>query len=123
MTKSLRNDYETKTHFSKGAVSQSFKRKWMKLQEKSKLFSRRNYSTAWKDICTLYALEPTADKKVALRSLFFSLFIFYCLGVNNFSKSFASWLSERAYISEMVENGIKVWEEMTFFSLNMTLPA
>ena len=44
-------------------------------------------------------------------------------GVNNFEKSFASWLSERAFIAEMVENGIRVWEEMTFFSLNMTLPA
>ena len=44
-------------------------------------------------------------------------------GVNNFEKTFVSWLSERSYIAEMVENGIRVWEEMTFFSLNMTLPA
>ena len=44
-------------------------------------------------------------------------------GVNNFQKTFVSWLGERSYIAEMVENGIRVWEEMTFFSLNMTLPA
>ena len=44
-------------------------------------------------------------------------------GPTNFQKTFASWLGERSFLEEMVENGIKVWEEMTFFSLNMTLPA
>ena len=48
---------------------------------------------------------------------------YFVVGVNNFQKSFTSWLSERPYIAEMVENGIRVWEEMTFFSLTMTLPA
>ena len=55
------------------------------------------------------------------------IFIIYRLdvisGPTNFQKSFASWLGERSFLEEMVENGIKVWEEMTFFSLNMTLPA
>jgi len=73
--------------------------------------------------------EQILLKKKLLNSLerYFYLVCFgaYCRleGVNNFEKSFASWLSERPFIAEMVENGIRVWEEMTFFSLNMTLPA
>jgi len=73
--------------------------------------------------------EQLALKKNLLNSLerYFYLVCFgaYCRleGVNNFQKTFVSWLSERSYIAEMVENGIRVWEEMTFFSLNMTLPA
>merc|ERR1711902_360795 len=68
-------------------------------------------------------------KKKLLNSLerYFYLVCFgaYCRseGPTNFQKSFVSWLGERSFLEEMVENGIKVWEEMTFFSLNMTLPA
>jgi len=68
-------------------------------------------------------------KKKLLNSLerYFYLVCFgaYCRseGPANFQKTFASWLGERSFLEEMVENGIKVWEEMTFFSLNMTLPA
>jgi len=49
----------------------------------------------------------------------------YCRmeGPTNFKNTFASWLAERAPIADMVENGIRVWEQMTFFSLSMTLPA
>lgn len=49
----------------------------------------------------------------------------YCRqqGPDNFSKSFVSWLDERKELADMVEKGIRVWEEMTFFSLNMSLPA
>jgi len=73
--------------------------------------------------------EQLLLKKKLLNSLerYFYLVCFgaYCRleGVNKFEKSFTAWLSERPYIAEMVENGIRVWEEMTFFSLNMTLPA
>jgi len=73
--------------------------------------------------------EQVLLKKKLLNSLerYFYLVCFgaYCRleGVNNFQKSFTSWLAERPYIAEMVENGIRVWEEMTFFSLTMTLPA
>jgi len=49
----------------------------------------------------------------------------YCRkeGPTNFKNTFASWLAERGSIADMVENGIRVWEQMTFFSLSMTLPA
>jgi len=49
----------------------------------------------------------------------------YCRqeGPTQFKNSFASWLAERSFIADMVENGIRVWEQMTFFSLSMTLPA
>lgn len=49
----------------------------------------------------------------------------YCRieGPTNFKNTFASWLAERGCIADMVENGIRVWEQMTFFSLSMTLPA
>jgi len=73
--------------------------------------------------------DQVALKKKLLNSLerYFYLVCFgaYCRteGTTNFQKSFTSWLGERSFLEEMVENGIKVWEEMTFFSLNMTLPA
>jgi len=73
--------------------------------------------------------DQVALKKKLLNSLerYFYLVCFgaYCRieGPTNFQKSFVSWLAERSFLEEMVENGIKVWEEMTFFSLNMTLPA
>ena len=49
----------------------------------------------------------------------------YCRleGEAGFKTSFASWVKERPFLDEMVENGVRVWEQMTFFSLNMTLPA
>jgi len=49
----------------------------------------------------------------------------YCRmeGPELFQKTFVSWLEERKELADMVEKGIRVWEEMTFFSLNMTLPA
>jgi hypothetical protein len=49
----------------------------------------------------------------------------YCRqqGPENFPKSFVSWLDDRKEIADMVVKGIRVWEEMTFFSLNMSLPA
>ena len=34
-----------------------------------------------------------------------------------------AWLEERKEIADMVEKGIRVWEEITFFSINMTTPA
>jgi len=70
-----------------------------------------------------------ALKKQLLNSLerYFYLLCFgaYCRkeGPTNFKNTFASWLAERAPIADMVENGIRVWEQMTFFSLSMTLPA
>jgi len=73
--------------------------------------------------------EQLMLKKKLLNSLerYFYLVCFgaYCRmeGPENFKNSFASWLGERAAIADMVENGIRVWEQMTFFSLSMTLPA
>merc|ERR1712168_917748 len=73
--------------------------------------------------------EQVALKKQLLNSLerYFYLLCFgaYCRkeGPTNFKNTFASWLAERAPIADMVENGIRVWEQMTFFSLSMTLPA
>jgi len=59
------------------------------------------------------------------RYLYVVCFGAYCRqeGPSKFKNSFASWLAERSAIAEMVENGIRVWEQMTFFSLTMTLPA
>lgn len=49
----------------------------------------------------------------------------YCRqqGPEKFPQTFVSWLEERKEISDMVMKGIRVWEEMTFFSLNMSQPA
>ena len=49
--------------------------------------------------------------------------IYLLPGPELFQKTFVSWLEERKELADMVEKGIRVWEEMTFFSLNMTLPA
>jgi len=73
--------------------------------------------------------EQEALKKNLLNYIerYFYLVCFgsYCRqeGPGKFKKSFVSWLEERKEIAEMVEKGIRVWEEMTFFSLNMSLPA
>eukprot|EP00092_Neocalanus_flemingeri_P032118 GFUD01034909.1.p1 GENE.GFUD01034909.1~~GFUD01034909.1.p1 ORF type:complete len:276 (+),score=85.84 GFUD01034909.1:166-993(+) len=73
--------------------------------------------------------EQILLKRKLLNSLerYFYLVCFgaYCRqeGTTNFKNSFASWLAERSFIADMVENGIRVWEQMTFFSLSMTLPA
>lgn len=73
--------------------------------------------------------EQVLLKRQLLNSLerYFYLVCFgaYCRmeGPTKFKNSFASWLAERGYIADMVENGIRVWEQMTFFSLQMTLPA
>merc|ERR1711962_1987398 len=49
----------------------------------------------------------------------------YCRqqGPEKFTKSFVSWLEERKELEDMVEKGIRVWEQITFFSLTMTVPA
>jgi len=49
----------------------------------------------------------------------------YCRqqGPEKFMKSFVSWLEERKELEDMVEKGIRVWEQITFFSLTMTVPA
>jgi len=76
----------------------------------------------------------TGDEQVALkrkllgsleRYLYLVCFGAYCRmeGPTKFKNSFSSWLAERSFIADMVENGIRVWEQMTFFSLSMTLPA
>merc|ERR1712066_936941 len=46
----------------------------------------------------------------------------YCRqeGPELFKKSFVAWLDEKKDIADMVEKGIRVWEEITFFSLNMS---
>ena len=44
-------------------------------------------------------------------------------GPELFKKSFVAWLDEKKDIADMVEKGIRVWEEITFFSLNMSTPA
>jgi len=73
--------------------------------------------------------EQEATKKTLLNYIerYFYLVCFgaYCRqeGPGKFQKSFVSWLEERKEIAEMVDKGIRVWEEMTFFSLNMSLPA
>jgi hypothetical protein len=49
----------------------------------------------------------------------------YCRqeGPGHFQKTFVCWLEERKEIADMVARGIRVWEEITFFSLNMSTPA
>jgi len=49
----------------------------------------------------------------------------YCRqeGPELFKKPFVAWLDEKKDIADMVEKGIRVWEEITFFSLNMSTPA
>merc|ERR1711962_1747659 len=43
----------------------------------------------------------------------------YCRqqGPEKFTKSFVSWLEERKELEDIVEKGIRVWEQITFFSL------
>ena len=111
-------------------MCQNFRRKWTPPPVTSNLLSRKTYSLALRDTSILSVLEPTADLKVGTKVWKINWKkkkdpweINSYSGVNNFQKTFVSWLSERSYIAEMVENGSRVWEEMTFFSLNMTLPA
>jgi len=73
--------------------------------------------------------EQIALKKRLLNYLerYFYMVCFgaYCRqeGPELFKKTFVAWLEERKEIADMVEKGIRVWEEITFFSINMTTPA
>merc|ERR1712112_765753 len=59
------------------------------------------------------------------RYFYLVCFVGYCRqqGPEKFTKSFVSWLEERKELENMVEKGIRVWEQITFFSLTMTVPA
>lgn len=78
--------------------------------------------------------EATGEDQVQLKkSLLRSLEIYFYLvcfgsylrteGPGGFKTNFVTWVQERPFLPDMVETGIKVWEEITFFSLSMSLPA
>jgi len=72
------------------------------------------------------ALAVKGELLEALERYFYTV----CLGTylreqgpQGFSTPWSSWLGERPFLLEMVEAGVRVWKEITFFSLNMSQPA
>jgi len=82
-----------------------------------------------KNICNLKGLYETGSenrdnlKKETLEALelYFHLVCFGSyvreFGEKAYSKKFTEWLQERPFLAEMIQNGIRFWEDMTFFQL------
>jgi len=73
-----------------------------------------------------FETAESEDVKLDILSRLERYFFIVCIGIyirelgeQDFPKSFAQWTQDNGFLSDMVNNGIRCWKDMTFFALPM----